>query len=99
MNRSKCHFYGLKGPKRVKFGYLEIFDNSLITFFSVFCIQLLGDDIDKLSRDGFDSIIQKVIFKVEKVRFGLFSYNYQYHSVVAKCCSKVLYNLVSLLLN
>ena len=30
----------------------------------LFGIQLLGDDIDQLSRDGFDWIIRKVIFKV-----------------------------------
>ena len=36
----------------------------------------LLDDIDNLSRDGFDWIIQKVIFKVGKVRFDPFSHIY-----------------------
>ena len=51
-----------------------------------YCMQILGDDIDHLSRDGFDRIIRKVIFKVGKVRFVPFSQMYQYYSVVTKCC-------------
>ena len=35
-------------------------------------MQLLGDDIDHLQRDGFDWIIENVIFKIGKVRFGHF---------------------------
>ena len=35
-------------------------------------MHFLVDDIDQLSRDGFDSIIRQVIFKVGKVRFGSF---------------------------
>ena len=42
--------------------------NGLITFL-YFCKQLLGDDIDQLSRDGFDLIIGSVIVKVGKVGF------------------------------
>ena len=54
-------------------------------------MQLLVDDIDNLSRDGFDWIIQKVIFKVGKVRFDpfpisiLFSGNEVLPRVIASC--------------
>ena len=67
-------------------------DNFSLSFF---CIQLLGDDINQLSRDGFDSIIQKVIVKVVNVRFGLFSNKYRYYSVVTKCCPILLHHVAS----
>ena len=54
------------------------------------CIQLLGDDIDQLARVGFDYIFRKVTFMVGKPRFGPFSHNYQYYSVVTKFCPNVL---------
>ena len=38
-------------------------------------MQLLGDDIDQLSRDGFDWIIQNVTFKVKKAGFGPIAHN------------------------
>ena len=59
------------------------------------CIQLLVDDIDQLSRDGFHWIIQKV----GKVRFSTFSHNYWYYSVVANCCPYLLHHVASLLWN
>ena len=63
------------------------------------CIQLLGDDIDQLSRDGFHWIIQKVIFKVGNVRFSPFSHNYWYYSIVTKCCPNLLHHVASVLWN
>ena len=57
----------------------------------IFCLQLLGDDIDQLSRDGFDLIIRKVIFKFGKVRFGPFPHNYKYYLVVTKYCPHLLH--------
>ena len=46
-----------KGLKRVQFGcfytFCQFLKNGIITLFC-FYIQLLGDDIDQLSRDGFD---------------------------------------------
>ena len=84
---------GLKGQKRVKFGYLatcwQFIKNGLIFF--------LYTDIDQMSRDGSNGIIRKVIFKVEKVTFGQFSYNYRYYSVVRKCCPNLLHHVPSLL--
>ena len=65
--------------QKVKFGCFATFCNFLkkrFDNFFIFCTQLLGDDIDQLSRNGFHCIIQKVIFKVGKVRFSLFSHNY-----------------------
>ena len=77
----KVNLQGYKAPKGSNLAVLLLFahflKNGLITFF-IFCIQLLGDDIDQLSRDGFDWIIAKVIFKVGKVRFGPFSRIYPY---------------------
>ena len=58
--------------------FANFLKNGLITFLYFFCTHLLGDDIDQLSRDGFHWIIQKVIFKVGKVRFSSFSHNYWY---------------------
>ena len=56
----------LHGQKNVKVGYFATFwqfSQKRSDHFSLFlCIQLLGDDIDQLSRDGFDLIIGKVIF-------------------------------------
>ena len=52
-----------------------------------------------LTRDGFHWIIQKVIFKVGKVRFSPFFHNYWYYSVVAKCCPNLLHHVASLLWN
>ena len=57
------------------------------------------DDIDQLSRDGFHWIIQKVIFKVGKVRFSPFSHNDWYYSIVTKCCPHLLHHVASLLWN
>ena len=80
-------FQCLKGQKKVKLWCLTLFGNFLkncLIIFFISCIQFLRDDIDQLSRDGFDWIIQKVTFKVGKARFGLFSRNYQYYSVVTR---------------
>ena len=33
--------------------FANFLKNGLITFLYIFCTQLLGDDIDQLSRDGF----------------------------------------------
>ena len=56
-----------KGQERVKFKYLILFGyflkNDLITFLFIFFIHLLWDDIDQLSRDGFDWINWKVSLK------------------------------------
>ena len=62
-------------------------------------VQLLWDDIDQLSRDGFHWIIQKVIFKVGKVRFSPFSHNYWYYSIVTKCCPNLLHHVAFLFWN
>ena len=62
-----------KGSDKLLNNFLK---NGLKTCLYVLCIQLLVDDIDNLSRDGFDLIIQKVIFKVGKVRFDPFSHIY-----------------------
>ena len=48
---------------------LLLFANFLKNGF-IFCTQLLGDDIDQLSRDGFH-----LICKVGKVRVSIFSHN------------------------
>ena len=64
--------------------------NGLIIFFNVL-IQLLGDNIDQLSKGGFDLIMLKVIFKVGKVWFSPFYHNYQYYLAVTKCCQNVLH--------
>ena len=70
---------GSNGQKMVKFWYFVTFwqfsQNWSENFFFIFCMQLLGDDIDQLSRDEFDWIIQKVIFNVTNVRFVPFSHN------------------------
>ena len=99
----KIFFQGLKGQKKVKFGYFSTFwqfSKKLSGNFSLFfCIQLLDDNIDQLSTDGFDWIIQKDIFKVGKVRFGLFSNNYRYYSVVTKCCPILLHHVAFLVWN
>ena len=80
-------FQGTKGPKRVKF----------CCFATCYvCIQLLGDNIDHLLRDRFDWIIRKVISKVGKVRFGQFSHNYLYYSIVTKCFPNLLHHVSSL---
>ena len=68
------------------------------TFVPCFCIQLLVDDIDQLSRDGFDWIIKKVIFKVWKVRFGPYPHN-NWYSVVTRCCPILLHHVFSLVWN
>ena len=91
---------GPKGPKRVKLSCFATFfanflKSGLIKCIS--CIQLLGDDIDQLSRDGIDWIIQKFILKVKKVRFGPLSHNYLYYSVATKCCPNLLHHVASLL--
>ena len=97
----KVIFQGPKGLKKVKFGcfcyFLPIYSKAdRITFL---CILLLWDDIDQLSRDGFHWIIQKVIFKVGKVRFSPFSHNYWYYSIVMKCCPNLLHHVAFLLWN
>ena len=79
--------------------FLAIFSKTVGCFLYFLYIQLRGDDIDQLSRYGFDLIIQKVTFNVENVRFGLFSHNSLYYSVVTKCCPNVLHHLASLLWN
>ena len=54
----KVNFQGSKGQKGVKFGYFATFwqfsQNWSDNFSLFFFIHLLGDDIDQLSRDGFD---------------------------------------------
>ena len=79
---SKCFFLCLQL-------FSNFLKNGMKTFLYILRIQLLVDDID-LSRDGCDWIIQKVIFKVGKVRFGPFSHDYLYYAVVTKCC-RILY--------
>ena len=63
------------------------------------CIQLPWDDIDQLERDGFRGIIQKVIFKVGKIRFSPFSHYHWYYSIVTKCRPNLLNRVASLLWN
>ena len=48
---------------------LQIFSKRSDNFSLFLCKKLLGDDIDQLSRDGFDWVIGKVTFKVRKVLF------------------------------
>ena len=70
----------LESPKNVKFGCFATFcqfsKKKTIACFCIYCMYILGDDIDLLSRDRFDLIIAKVIFMVGKVRYGPFSHNY-----------------------
>ena len=70
-----------RSEKGIIWGILPLFGN-FIKMITILCIQLLGDGIDLLSRDGFYWIIQKVILKV---RFGPFPHNYRYYSVLPKC--------------
>ena len=97
----KVIFLGPKGPQMSNltvFATFCQFSQKRVDHFSyLFCTQLLGDDIDKLSREEFYWIIQKVIFKVGKVRFSPFSHNYWYYSVVTKCCPNLLHHVASLL--
>ena len=56
MNRSKCHVFARperseQGKLRLFCYFFAIFSESVITFL-YFCIQLLGDDVDQLSRNG-----------------------------------------------
>ena len=99
----KVSLQGLKGPKKVKFccfaTFCQFSQKRFDNFSLFFCTQLLGDDIDKLSRDGLHWIIPKVIFKVGKVRFSPFSHNYWYYSIVTKCCPNLLHHVASLLWN
>ena len=44
-----------------------VFSQKPSGLFFICCMQLLGDDIYHLLRDGFDCIIKKVIFKAGKV--------------------------------
>ena len=97
MNWSKCHFERSEKGQIGLFCYNFLQNCLFFFFFFISCIQLLGDDIDQLSRDGINCIIQKVILKVGKVRFGQFSHNYWYYSVVAKCCPNLLHHVASLL--
>ena len=50
----KVIFKDLKGQKKVNFGCFATFCRFSQIFYFIFCIQLFGDDIDQLSRDGFD---------------------------------------------
>ena len=108
-------FKGSKGLEKVKFGCFATFcqfshkrsDNFYLCLHAN--IQLLGmstckhsapwGDIDQLSRDGFHWIIRRVILKVGRVRFGPFSHNYWYYSVVTKCCPNLVHHIASLLWN
>ena len=103
LNLSKRSFCNVrKFRKGSNLDILLLFGNfikdGLLTF-SLFFYAAFGDDIDQLSRDGFDWIIWKVIFKAGKIRFGLFPHNYQYYSVVTKCSPKVLHYVTCLLWN
>ena len=53
-NRSKGHFSRLEGQKNVKLGYFATFWQFAQERSDNFFIQLLGDDIDPLSRDRFN---------------------------------------------
>ena len=82
--------------------FLTIFSKTVWKLVFIFCVYsflLMIDSIDNLSTDGFDWIIQKVIFKVGNVRFGPFSHNYQYYSVVTKCCPLLLHHVAYLVWN
>ena len=50
-------FQGPKGQKKAKLGYFATFwqfsQKKRCDNFYLFCMQLLGDDIDQLSRNGF----------------------------------------------
>ena len=100
----KVIFQGPNGRERVKCGCFVTFgqfsQKRSDNFFS-FCIQFLWDYIDQLSRYGFifDWIILKDIFKVGNVRFGPFSHNYWYYSVVTKCVPNLLHHESSLVGN
>ena len=103
MNHSKGNFSRSerfeKGQIWLFCYFLPIYSKVVWYIFFISCIQLLGDDIDQLSRDGLNWIIQKVIFKVGKVRFSPFSHNYWYYSIVTKCCPNLLHHVASLLWN
>ena len=58
-------------------------------------MKLPQDSDNELGREGFDWITLKVIAKVRKVRFGLFSHISLYESVVLKCCPNVLHHVAS----
>ena len=98
----KIIFQGPNGPKTVKFCFATFCHFSQKRFDNLFIFLLYTASwglISELSRDGFHRIIQKVIFKVGKVRFSPFSHNYWYYSVVRKCCENVLHHVASLLWN
>ena len=89
-------FQGSKGQKNVKYGLFATFwqfsqKRSDKLFFIYFVCNFLG--MISRSRDGFDYIIKKVTFKVGKVRFGPYSNNYLYYSVVMKCCPNALHHV------
>ena len=78
------------------FYFMTIFSKTVNNVSLLFAYSLLGNILNKLSRDGFDWVIQKVICEVGKVMFGLFYHNYRYYSVVTQCCPILLHHVVSL---
>ena len=91
LNRS---FFNVRKEKRSNCGILLPFGNflknHLMHLHYLLYTASWGWD-RSTSRDGFDLIILKVIFKVGKVKFGPFFHNYWYYSVITKCCPNLLY--------